>query len=80
MPSGGAAVNISPETEIGFELSKAEATPKAVITLKHPGGDVGAIAFKVCVCVLRENELLVAVCTVQSADGSSSCRRRLGSV
>ena len=45
MPIG--AVQISPETEIKFELSQSEATPKAVITLKHPGGDVGAIAFKV---------------------------------
>ena len=47
MPPGGAAVNITPDGEISFELSKAEATPKAVITLKHPGGDVGALAFKV---------------------------------
>ena len=46
MPSG-AAVVISPETEITFELSQGEATPKATLTLSHPGGDVGPLAFKV---------------------------------
>ena len=41
------AVQINPESEINFELSESEATPKAILTLTHPGGDVGAIAFKV---------------------------------
>ena len=43
----GSPVKISPESEIKFELSNAEATPNAVITLKHPGGDAGPVAFKV---------------------------------
>ena len=47
MPAGAGVVEISPETEINFELSSAEATPKALITLKHPGGSAGPVAFKV---------------------------------
>uniref|UniRef100_A0A7S3LDL8 MSP domain-containing protein n=1 Tax=Amphora coffeiformis TaxID=265554 RepID=A0A7S3LDL8_9STRA len=43
----GSVVEISPESEIKFELSSGEATPKAVITLKHPGGSAGSVAFKV---------------------------------
>lgn len=42
------AVQISPESEISFELKQAEVSPKALITLKHPGGKgEGPIAFKV---------------------------------
>lgn len=42
-----ASVIITPESEISFQISSTEMTPRAVITLKHPGGDVGSIAFKV---------------------------------
>ena len=43
----GSTIEISPQSEIKFELSNAEASPTAVITLKHPGGDAGPVAFKV---------------------------------
>lgn len=51
MTSG--AVQITPESEICFELSQKESSPKALITLKHPGGKVGPIAFKVRLFNLR---------------------------
>lgn len=56
MPAG---VEITPETEINFELSQSEATPKAVVTLKHPGGKSdGPLAFKVRYLMSAERESL----------------------
>ncbi|KAG7352330.1 MSP major sperm protein domain containing protein [Nitzschia inconspicua] len=38
---------IDPETELVFSLSKSEATPRCMMTLKHPGGSDEFVAFKV---------------------------------
>lgn len=38
---------IDPESELVFSLSKKEATPRCMMTLKHPGGTDEFVAFKV---------------------------------
>jgi hypothetical protein len=49
-------VVITPDSTIGFEISEARDPPKSAITLKHPGGDAGPIAFKVRSTKQKENE------------------------
>ena len=38
---------IDPDAELKFTLSKSEATPRCVLTLKHPGTTDDHMAFKV---------------------------------
>jgi len=40
-------LEIDPETELKFTLSKNEATPRCIMTLRHPGNSTEHIAFKV---------------------------------
>mmetsp|Transcript_51718 Transcript_51718/g.124824 ORF Transcript_51718/g.124824 Transcript_51718/m.124824 type:complete len:342 (+) Transcript_51718:101-1126(+) len=40
-------LKIDPESELNFQLSSTEATPKCTMTLSHAGGTTEAVAFKV---------------------------------
>jgi hypothetical protein len=42
-----ATLQIDPETELVFSLSKNEATPRCMMTLRHGGGSDEFLAFKV---------------------------------
>jgi hypothetical protein len=42
-----ATLQIDPETELVFTLSKNEATPRCMMTLRHGGGTDEFLAFKV---------------------------------
>jgi hypothetical protein len=42
-----AAIEIDPESELKFVLSHNEATPRCILTLRHPGNTTDSLAFKV---------------------------------
>ena len=43
----GISLEIDPETELKFTLSHNEATPRCILTLRHPGTTDDHMAFKV---------------------------------
>lgn len=47
------AIEIDPESELKFVLSHNEATPRCILTLRHPGNTTDSLAFKV-ISVLAE--------------------------
>ena len=47
MSSSSSLLKIDPESELNFQLSSTEATPKCTMTLSHAGGTTEAVAFKV---------------------------------
>ena len=49
----GHVLEINPESELVFSLSKNEATPRCTMTLTHGGGNNEAIAFKVRSVILQ---------------------------
>mmetsp|Transcript_6552 Transcript_6552/g.12064 ORF Transcript_6552/g.12064 Transcript_6552/m.12064 type:complete len:325 (-) Transcript_6552:168-1142(-) len=61
----GHVLNIEPESELVFSLSKVEATPRCMMTLRHGGGTDEYIAFKVKTTqprryLVRPNQGLIA--------------------
>jgi hypothetical protein len=42
-----AAIEIDPDSELKFVLSHNEATPRCILTLRHPGNTTDSLAFKV---------------------------------
>lgn len=53
------ALEIDPESELKFVLSHNEATPRCILTLRHPGNTTEPLAFKVSTATVAVGAVVI---------------------